>query len=221
MRLLLFLISLLLVLPVYADTITYYFDSYDSGGEEWGTDPEKMVDGSLSTYAEDSLSEDTQLNNGNTCSGTDLGTISKVEIRIYGSQENDFGWGNPIIRFHPVFGGSSDGDDHDFDYTTTPGWSSYFDITSDTNAPGSWAWADVQNLDIDVIPWDAVYGDMTLWYVQAYKIEIRVTYTAGGANVTVSPEAKAITLTGIAPGVSILGEGTQIHGATLQGATIY
>ena len=50
---------------------------------------------------------------------------------------------------------------------------SWIDITSDTNAPGTWTWTDVSNLDLDVT---AILptGNGKL---RVYKVEVRVTYT--------------------------------------------
>ncbi|MEF8879237.1 MAG: hypothetical protein V5A64_02440, partial [Candidatus Thermoplasmatota archaeon] len=55
--------------PVKADTVTYYFDSYDSGGEEWEYDPGYMVDGSLSSFAKTRTVGDVELLTGNSYSG--------------------------------------------------------------------------------------------------------------------------------------------------------
>lgn len=73
----------------------------------------------------------------------------------------------------PVFGGTTKGDVHDpgFSLGTSPAWTSWFDITSDTNAPGTWTWSDVTNLDVDAT---AIVSNGNLW---VYKVELRVTYT--------------------------------------------
>ncbi len=56
-----------------------------------------------------------------------------------------------ILR--PVFGGTSDGDDHQVDMGDNDNggkvWSEWVDITNDTNAPATWSWDDVANLDCD------------------------------------------------------------------------
>ena len=63
--------------------ISYYFNTYNSGGEEWVDYPQRMVDNDLlfSAQSPDANVPDIQLLTGNTCDGTDLGTISKVELR--------------------------------------------------------------------------------------------------------------------------------------------
>jgi hypothetical protein len=152
---------------------TYYFDGY--GAEQWNN-PDAMVDGSEASHAWSAADGNTQLLNSNTCPGTDLGTITKVELRVYGAvsgtdpDDDDF-----ILR--PVFGGSSDGDDHQIDIygggSGNKDWSAWIDITSDTNAPGTWDWDDVVNLDCDIV--QVQIG--TLDNAFAGKIDIRVSYS--------------------------------------------
>ena len=151
----------------YADTVTYYFDAYDSGGEEWEDNPEDMVDGDTGTEAETEFDGVVQLLTGNTCDGTNLGTITKVELRVHGYARDLF---NCSIDLRPVFDGG-DGDDHNT--STVNNWSSYQDITSDTNAPETWSWTNVDDLDCDVV------GNGASFWAWAQKVEIQVTY--GGA----------------------------------------
>ena len=79
-------LMILIVAPVLATAaqeVTYYFDGYDSG-LAWTREPQYMVDNNTANYAKinyENASEETQLNNSNTCPGTNLGTITKVEIR--------------------------------------------------------------------------------------------------------------------------------------------
>ena len=60
--------------------VTYYFNAYDSGGEEWSVDPAFMVDGSTVNRARTTINNDVQLLNGNTGPGDNLGIITKVEL---------------------------------------------------------------------------------------------------------------------------------------------
>ena len=135
-----------------------------------------MVDGLTggSDFAGTTIDQDVELLTGNTCPGTNLGTISKVELRAYTYNEY-----YPLIvdYLRPVFSGG-DGDNHDIG-SVLDDWSSYFDITSDTNAPSPWSWSDVQNLDCDVYR-DNAYGMPLDSYIA--KVEIRVTYTTGGSS---------------------------------------
>lgn len=134
-----------------------------------------MVDGSTGTTASFfGATNDTQLCNTNTCPGTDLGTITKVEIRAYGQEAQT---GNVSLYLQPVFSGGN-GDTHDllpdFSFGSNV-WSQWFDITSDTNAPGTWSWSDVQNLDMTVYGEQNESGPGSVQRIG--KIDIRVTYS--------------------------------------------
>ena len=176
-KLFLTLVFSFICLFAYADTVTYYFNAYDSGGEEWANRPEKLVDGLTTPGTNSAYSDgpgDIELLTGNTCDGTNLGTITKVELRIYAVAIQE---GGDYIRLRPVFGGG-DGDNHNVGSLSYIGeWSSYFDITSDTNAPGTWSWANVKDLDCDVED----YQDGGITAAFAWKVEIQVTYTGGAA----------------------------------------
>lgn len=153
-------------------TVTYYFNAYDPG-TAWDTDPGNMVDGSNSTYANQSTGgSDTQLCDGNTGDGTDLGTITKVELRGDFRLEDDPP--DYEIELQPIFTGGN-GDLHSLgnDPPGTHGWSDYLDITTDTNWPNPWTWNDVRDLECNAIGLSDSGGDD----VRLYKIEIRVTYT--------------------------------------------
>jgi len=172
-KLFLTLVFSFICLFAYADTVTYYFNAYDSGGEEWENTPADMVDGNEATNANAFWETGmVQLNNGNNCAGTDLGTISKVEIRAL---RNGIA-SNQEIVYRPVFGGSSDGNDHAQATGTSKAWGAYIDITSDTNSPETWTWTNVRDLDIDVV---ANTGFIAA--INCYEVEIRVTYTGGAA----------------------------------------
>ena len=164
-------------------TVTYYFDGYDTGGEEWTFDPDYMVDNNLSNLSYTNTDGDVELLNSNTCPGTGGATITKVELRAYGRNSSFFG-GDCNIR--PVFSGG-DGDNHLWGPTGSNAWSSYIDITSDTNAPGTWTWGDVQSLDCDMEVVLAFFQQ-----VRCGKVEIRVTYTP---DVTITPDVLALELT--------------------------
>ncbi len=163
------------ILDVYGrkvSTATYYFNSYDTN-QAWATNPANMVDGNTSTYASTTIDGDLERCNGNTCSGTNLGNITKVELRAYGyysSNQRDI-----ILR--PVFGGINLGSEYPYEATSTAGWSPWFDITNDAQAPGSWDWADIVNLDCEVIAEFIPGGPMFMLYCS--KVEIRVVYDLG------------------------------------------
>ncbi len=177
---------LCLTAPARADTVTYYFNAYNAANPgSWAQYPERTADGSTGTYGRDNVNGHYVQFTGNTCPGTDLGAISAVEVRIY--------WAGNIQdlaypRLIPYFGGSTaaagvyqdntrSGSDEQYPY-----WSGYFDITSDANAPGSWTWSDVQNLDLRLQLVRNGNGR-----VLACKVELRVTYGAGGNSAPATP----------------------------------
>ena len=166
------LLSPISIFDVYGDVSGYYyFNSYASGepGEAWETNPGDMVDGSQISTAQTTAPGDIELCNGNTCPGNDIGTITKVEIRVKGHY--NFFQSAADIRLRPVFSGG-DGDNHDFDCSGFMDWSPLFDITTDTNAPNPWTWADVANLECDV---EALITRETILYCSI--VTINVTYT--------------------------------------------
>jgi hypothetical protein len=146
---------------------TYYFTAHTTA---WDNDPDNMDDGDLETYAHDGGDTDIQLLTANTCDGTDLGTITKVESRVYAYQAGQL---NNSVVFTPKFGGTDNGDEANYGSFFTPAWSDYEDITEDTNAPGTWDWDDVKDLDYTIEAETNSGGS----YVA--KVEIRVTYTPG------------------------------------------
>jgi len=148
---------------------TYQFNDYDAGVTEWTTTPANMVDGSTATFASTTTDADVELLTANANSGTDLGTITKVEVQAYAYQSTDT---TGSITLTPIFSGTNSGDGHSFNPGTSADWSTYADITSDTNAPSTWTWADVQNLDLNVT-WNANAGSNTGYLAQA---NVRVTY---------------------------------------------
>ena len=110
----------------------------------------------------------------NTNDGSDIGTITKVELRVYGHEFSN------LFSAHivPVFGGSTDGiQTYSFtDDNLNESWSQYFDITSDDSAPGTWSWSDVQDLDARLeITYSPNVTAGNVYYVS--KVEIRVTFT--------------------------------------------
>jgi hypothetical protein len=127
-----------------------------------------MVDGEITKYANTTVTGDVELCKGNNYS-SESGTITKVEIHAFGYRSGG-GLGDYII-LRPVFGGSDDGDNHNFNPGGSIGWSSWFDITEDTNAPDTWTWDDIENLDCDVE--SALATEQTLY---CSKVEVRATY---------------------------------------------
>ena len=150
-------------------SVTYYFNAYDVGGKEWETAPANMTNGDETSYASTNQNNDVEWLTGNTCPGTDLGTITKVGIRAFGYDDPT---GDDTVALVPVFDGAP-GDSHPDALPQSAGWGTTFDITSDPKAPSTWTWSNVQNLDCDVAY--IKVGQGTLNYVG--KVEIIVTYT--------------------------------------------
>ncbi len=168
-------VLVILILPLIGNTVcasenTYYFNGYINSEEwRWETNPGNMTDGNTGTFASTTDSNDVQWLNSNTCDGTETGTITKVEIRVFGYWSG----ADRDIILQPVFGGSLDGDEHSFDAPKDEGvWSSWFNITDDTNSHSYWTWRHVEDLDCKVKVGAGSIG-FTLY---ASKVEIKVTY---------------------------------------------
>jgi hypothetical protein len=161
------------IFDVYGDKLasaTYYFSNLtsDSQANTWTTNPYNMVDGSTSTYASTSVDGDVEACTVNNCPGTILGTVMKVEMRAYG-----YYWTNQRdIILRPVFGGTIDGRNYNYQTAISADWSEWFDITDDDSAPACWNWNDIVNLDCDV----ESESDMGAFTLYCSKVEIRVTY---------------------------------------------
>ncbi len=144
--------------------VTYYFNAYTVG--VW-TLPDNIVDGDIGTFGYTNAKKTAQTLTGNNCPGTDLGTITKVEIRRFA-----YGDGDDRIDITPVFTGGN-GETH----PTTPGtgppgkWSPYIDITNDPNHPDWSLWSHIQTLDCIINSAPVAKGN-TLYCA---KVEIRVT----------------------------------------------
>lgn len=148
--------------------VTYYFNAYSS--ESFDSNPDNVVDGNTATQGQDNDAGENMRLSTNTCPGTDLGTITAVEIRYYRNYNNYTGtWG----WFIPYFDGTDAGTQVDdtpsangLDYTP------WFDITDDAAGPGTWAWSDVVALDLAMGLTRPSWGLINL-----YIVEVRVTYT--------------------------------------------
>lgn len=143
--------------------VTYYFDV---GLGVW-SDPSYAFDNILSNFAStanDGYYEQGQETN---CDGTDLGTITKVEIRLYA-----YGDGNDRIDIS--FGGSPTTPEYQLIPAASEGWTGYVDVTSDPNVNG-WTWAKIADPTPDcILEYDKSGKGNTMYCA---KVEIRVTYT--------------------------------------------
>jgi hypothetical protein len=168
-----------------ASQMTYYFNRHDQT-EIWATNPDNMVDGNISKYASTTIQNDVELCDTNTCNGSSLGTISKVELRAYGYCSN----GHRDIILQPVFNGQTHGNNYSYSPSSTPAWSGWFDITND---PGRysrgvfvpWNWSEIRNLDSDVTSQYIQFGGA--FNLLCSKIELRVTYNTAPVISNLSP----------------------------------
>ena len=139
--------------------VTYYYNTRATGN--WAN-PDYMIDGILTNYASTATDATFENLNGNTCPGTDLGTITKVELRAYG-----YGDGDDTIAFY-LLGPTPD---RVVTMPSSPNWSVYADITADK----TWTWANIGG-GAFVKFLKAAKGNT----MHCAKVEIRVTYTPGG-----------------------------------------
>lgn len=161
---------------------TYYFDSYATDGLRigWEDDPADMVDGILTSFATTDVDNRIQWLDENTATLQTDKTITKVEIRAFSTTGSPAGLAGPLYQYlRPVFI-AGQGDNHIWQPPTAPegdaiaNWSQWFDITSDTNAPVTWAWGNVVALDVDTWAIRPVSGDPQV--LRCAKVEIRVTW---------------------------------------------
>jgi hypothetical protein len=169
----------------WADTVTYYFNSYDLGDINWDSDPANVVDNdpTPSTSGSTNASSEYMYLDGNTCPGTDLGTITDVELSAWFENNYDTGAGRDIVpRLTPYFSGTDLGADYDGtlgDYDPGPFQGPWHSIEADAAGPGTgnWTWSDVQNLQLKLGTYRPNVGR-----VFVFKVEIRVTYTPTGTT---------------------------------------
>lgn len=137
--------------------VTYYYNYLTS--DNW-TDSPYMVDGLLTTFAYEARTGVYLFATETTCPGTDLGTITKVELRAYG-----YGDGNDMIRV----------DGRDVVLPSSPGWIPYIDVTGDESP---WTWIKLETHPINI--GHEKSGKSNIIYCA--KVEIRVTYTPGAPS---------------------------------------
>jgi len=145
------------------------YTAHDSG---W-VNGDNMVDGSLSTFGRPVGTGDiTFVSDLTVTSGASAGTIDKVFFRVNGNYVNY----NNQIDAQPYFDGAAGTQFTIFDNTDgdVQKWEGWFNITDDTNAPGSgsWTWADVQTLEIE-LDGDDNSGPFAT-PPRVYQIEVRV-----------------------------------------------
>jgi len=151
-------------------TVNYYFDGHSAASTWLNTD--SAFDQSIASFARTNVypGTSTMTGNSNDCIGTNLGDITKVEIRVHGKTSGGVNVGpltiTPLIQ----------------DTTSTPTtvtglgivatYSDFIDITSYSGAPSNWIWSTVQNLDVII---EGTIDDSTSDIYISY-IEVKVTY---------------------------------------------
>ncbi len=145
--------------------VTYHFNA--RGDAVWAN-PDNIVDNNLVTFGSTATDGAAQVLTGNSCPGTDLGTITKVELRLFGK-----GDGDDRIDITPIFS-AGDGNMHPTTPVVLPGdWTPYVEITNDTNHPDWSLWSHIQVLDCKLGFTKVAKGNIA----HCSKVEIRVTYT--------------------------------------------
>lgn len=150
--------------------VNYYIDVYTPTGD-W-TDEANIFDGNENTFGYTDQKGKKAQGDETTCPGTDLGTISAVDLRVLAS-----GDGDDYLEFEDasaILG------------TLTPAisksWTGYLSL------PSRWhSWATIQDFSAD-----ALVKQLYITYdktakanqLNLYKVDIRVTYTEVGAKVT-------------------------------------
>jgi hypothetical protein len=113
----------------------------------------------------------------NGCDGSDLGTISKVELvaRVYGTSGKPSLYNWIVYRLRPLFDGVP-GDGYSYEWHLDEGqvWFSC-DITGDSAAPGVWSWSDIAGLGCEFWDWQHHREDRMCGY--GYRVGIQVTYS--------------------------------------------
>jgi len=160
----------------------FYFDSYAMDGlrDGWEDNPENMVDGFLILPAITYIDDTIQWLNENTATVQVDKTIIKVEFRAYSTTGSLSGLAGPLLQYlRPVYV-AGQGDTQSWQPNTTPvgtavaGWSDWYNITTDTNAPVTWTWADVVAMDMDTWGVRTPSGDPQL--LACFRVEVRVTW---------------------------------------------
>jgi len=172
----------------YSATSTYYFNAYNIG-TAWDTSPAQMTDGILTNYASHAANAalKSQRLTASEATATTTGAVpNNVKIRVYG-----YVAANDDIQINPYFSGTTAGATTNiWDAGTGGAWSPYYNITNDANAPGTWTWTDVIDLDVDVVD-ERVSGNDTAYASQA---EVQVGYDVPSSFEYTTPDATSTIL---------------------------
>ena len=159
-----------------SETLTVrYTDGYDAedvSDAKW-SNVSRAFDGNTSLFASCSIPKNkagSSIFADELPTISDLGTITKVEMRIFHYVSNT------SVRSvsRPHFGGSTPGTQHTKTFSSSDTDNDdYIDITSIENAPSTWTWNDVRNLVLEV--WGNNTSDSTrVYYISL--LGLRITY---------------------------------------------
>lgn len=156
------------------ETATYQFNGLSGTTGTWSTTANNIVDGDDGTYGRTNVDGTTAILDGNQNDGTDLGTITKVEVHTSWASNGT----KAVPSLTVVFGGTSTSSDtHTVTtFSSAQTDSDWFDITNDDSAPGTWTWSDVQNLNM------LISVARTNNRIDIYYVDIRVTYISTTPN---------------------------------------
>ena len=149
--------------------VIYEYTAY-TDATDYNSNPAYIVDLDDNTFGAATAGNGVKIINLNTnqCVGTNLGTITKVEILAKTASYD----ANAINNVKANYGGVGTYGDNKSVTTAPQTPTEYvFDITADTNAPSPWTWTDVQNLDL--------YFNGSTWESKPdiYYGKLRITYS--------------------------------------------
>ena len=165
-----------------AETVYYANAGSEPNGNVWSNDSNAWngSTGNYATYDIPGGSGDDETNHLLASAWASLpssGSISKVEVAIYSDIESS---SYNRVLFRTVFSGSTEGDAYISNSSTSAGWY-YNDITNDSEAPGTWTWSDIENLDLKVYGRNS--NNSKARWVRVYCIAVRVTTASSSIGI--------------------------------------
>jgi len=159
--------------------ITTYIYSAGNESGSWWTDDSYAWDNNSSTYAtrlfaKNTGRETTKWIRGTTNNAPTSGnTITKVEVGVMCKVIST----DLYLYTVPFFNGSTNGSEYNLNATTSN--ATYWkDVTNSTNAPSTWSWSDVRNLDIKVYG-ESVSSDQSLTgYINQFYVRVTSSVTS-------------------------------------------
>ena len=180
--------------------LNYYMNAYSYSGSI--TNPANACNESYATYASYAGGAPTSMTfSANNCPGTNYGTITGVTLQPYLYSNMAAPYDHNVT---PIFNGSN-GDRH-YIYTPYGPWWYGFDITSDTNAPATWSWANVTTIDVSYQIHVGASDN------RISTVRLIVYYTPVASTLAWSSPAAASTHYRVGTGIAIAGTAANING---------